>query len=110
MGELEDSIRKMDFRAVVFTAIITALSFVVGLFWRDAISETINAVIPEGEGLFYRYFAAMVATVIVVIIAFFLIRAQNVDIEKAVKKLGEIERMNEKKRKKAVKKILSYKI
>lgn len=110
MSDLEESIKKMDFRAIVFAAIITGLSFVVGLFWKDAITETINAVIPEGQGLFYRYFAAMLATIFVVIFAFFLIRAQNVRIENLTKRLEEMERKGDARRKKTVKKILSYRI
>lgn len=110
MGELEDSIQKMDFRAIVFAAIITALSFVVGLFWRDAITETINQFIPGGEGLLFKYLAAVIATIIVIIFAYVLIRAQNVRIERLVKKLDEMERNSAVRRKKTVKKILSYKI
>ena len=110
MGELEESIQKMDFRAIVFAAIITALSFVVGLFWRDAITETINQFIPGGEGLLFKYLAAVIATIIVVIFAYVLIRAQNLRIERLVKKLEELEKKGAVKRKKTVKKILSYKI
>ncbi|MBI2172970.1 MAG: hypothetical protein HYT73_02030 [Candidatus Aenigmarchaeota archaeon] len=110
MGELEESIQKMDFRAIVFAAIITALSFVVGLFWRDAITETINQFIPGGEGLFYKYLAAVIATIIVVIFAYILIRAQNLKVERLAKKIGEIDRKSSERRKKAVKKILLHRI
>ena len=65
MGELEDSIQKMDFRAIVFTAIITALSFVVGLFWRDAITETINQLIPGGGGKFSKKLSSLTPTTII---------------------------------------------
>ena|SRR3989338_436362 len=110
MGELEESIQKMDFRAIVFTAIITALSFVVGLFWRDAIADTINSIIPEGEGLFFKYLAAVIATIIVVIFAYILVRAQNLKIEKLVKRLDDMEKKGAARRKNTVKKILSYRI
>src|SRR3989344_7198270 len=105
MGEVEDSIQKMDFRAIVFTAIITALSFVVGLFWRDAITETINQLIPGGEGIFYKYLAAVIATIIVVIFAYILIRAQNLKIQRLAEKLDQMEKRGTARRKKAVKKI-----
>ncbi|MDI6721582.1 MAG: DUF5654 family protein [Candidatus Aenigmarchaeota archaeon] len=121
MSELEEGIKKMDFRLIIFTSIITALSFVVGLFWRDAISETINEIIPSGQGLFYRYAAAMIATFVVVVIAYFIIRAQNIKINKIVRSIERMEegrikkivkKMEEenKKRRKSVKKILSYRI
>ncbi len=110
MGELEDSIQKMDFRAIVFTAIITALSFVVGLFWRDAITETINQFVPGGEGIFYKYLAAVIATIIVVIFAYILIRVQNLKMKRLMDTIGEIDRKSSASRRKAVKKILSQKI
>ena len=95
---------------ILISSIITALSFVVGLFLRDAITETINQLIPGGEGIFYKYLAAVIATIIVVIFAYILIRAQNLKIQRLAEKLDQMEKRGTARRKKAVKKILSYKI
>ncbi len=61
---VEDEAAKLNFRGVVATAIISSFGFVIALFWRDAISETIRQVIPEGEGLFYSYLTAISVTLI----------------------------------------------
>jgi uncharacterized membrane protein len=103
MADFEESVKKLDFRAIVFTSIITALAFVVGLFWRDAISDTINTFVPSGEGLFYKYLAAVIATVVVIIFAYILIRAQEIKIKKIIEEADA-------RRKRKVKKILSYKM
>ncbi len=78
MTSLEESAKKLDFRGMMLTSIVTALSFVVGLFWRDAISDTINQIVPGGEGLFYKYLTAIIVTVIVVVIAYVLIKSQDI--------------------------------
>jgi short subunit fatty acids transporter len=87
---LEDEIKKADFRSIVYTAIITALAFVVGLFWRDAITATIDQIIPKGESLFYKYAAALAVTVIVIIAVYIMLHAQKVANEKLAKLHVEI--------------------
>ena len=82
----EDHFKKLDVKGVMITSIMTALAFVVGLFWRDAIAETINQLVPEGEGLIYKYVAALIATVVVVIIGYILIKAQEIKPEYLLKK------------------------
>lgn len=74
MANVEESAGEGKFFDVALTAVIAALSFVVGLFWRDAIVETINIFVPEGEGLLYRYLAAILVTVIVVVVIYLLSR------------------------------------
>lgn len=96
MAYEEKAKQMMDFRMLVLTSIITALSFVVGLFWRDAIAATIEEIIPEGEGLLYKYYAAIIVTIIVVIFVFVLIRANRL----AEKHLEDIIKDDKKKRRK----------
>jgi len=81
---------------VMIASIITAMAFVVGLFWRDAISETINTILPKGEGLFYKYVAAIVATIFVIVIAYVLIKFK----EKKDEALQKLLKVKKKKRKK----------
>jgi hypothetical protein len=69
---VEDEAAKLNFRNVVATAVISSFGFVIALFWRDAISETIKKLIPEGEGLFYNYVAAVIVTIIAVIVIYFV--------------------------------------
>lgn len=64
---VEDSAKAMDFKGVVLGLIISSFSFVMALFWRDAIRETIDKIVPEGEGLGYLYLAAIIVTIVSVI-------------------------------------------
>lgn len=85
MANIEEKVEKMDFEGIVIGAIITALAFVMGLFWRDAITETINTLLPEGEGLVFKYIVAILATMIIVIAAYLLIRFKKIELTKIVK-------------------------
>ncbi|MFH1420376.1 MAG: DUF5654 family protein [Candidatus Aenigmatarchaeota archaeon] len=85
MAGLEEHAQKLDFRGLFVTSIITALAFVIGLFWRDAIIGTIDAVLPQGEGLIYKYVAAIVVTLIVVVIAYVLMHAQNIKVGEGIR-------------------------
>ena len=67
---VEDEAAKLNFRGVVATAIISSFGFVIALFWRDAITATINKIIPEGEELFYQYLAALVVTIVAVVVIY----------------------------------------
>ena len=82
----EEQFKRLDIKSIMITSIMTALAFVVGLFWRDAISETINKIVPPGEGLIYKYIAAVIATIIVAIIGYIVVKAQNFNPEALIKK------------------------
>ena len=78
MTSLEESAKKLDVRTMMISATVTALAFVVGLFWNDAIRSTIEQIIPKQESLFYKYAAAVSVTVAVVIVAYLLYRSQEI--------------------------------
>jgi len=96
---MEEKVRSLDFRGFMVSAIITALAFVVGLFWRDAISETIAVFTPPGEGLIYSYVTAILATVIVIILAFVLMKTQTIKLEKILSNGKKEEAKKKRKRK-----------
>ncbi len=77
--DFEASAKTLDIRGLFISAIVTALAFVVGLFWNDAIRSTIEIVIPTGgEKLYYKYIAAIVVTIVVSVVAYLLYRSQKI--------------------------------
>ena len=91
--EFETSAKNLDIRGLFISAIVTALAFVVGLFWNDAIRSTIEIIIPtEGEKLYYKYVAAIIVTLIVSVVAYLLYRSQKIK-KKDVVNIMERERM-----------------
>ena len=89
MPSVKETAKFLDFRGLIITSIITALTFVIGLFWRDAIMDTINQFIPLGQGLIYKYIAAIAVTAIVVVVAYTLMKMQNLKINKLLEKAEE---------------------
>ncbi|MBI5347124.1 MAG: hypothetical protein HZB66_00780 [Candidatus Aenigmarchaeota archaeon] len=63
MGSFEESAKKLDFHGLIVTSLITSFSLVVGLFWKDAVQDTIDTALPPGEGLFYKYLIAFMVTI-----------------------------------------------
>jgi len=72
MASLEEQAKKFEVKAVMVSLIVSAFGFVAALFWRDAISEFITQVIPAGQGLAYQFVAAVVVTLMAVIVIFIL--------------------------------------
>ncbi len=87
--KVEDKIKEMtDFRKIFLSSIVSALALVVGLFWNDAIKSAIEEILPQGEGLFYKFVAAILVTVLVVFIIYFFAHSQKVA-ERRMKELKE---------------------
>ena len=80
MAKFEEHAAKMDIKGIVVTMILSAFGFLVALQWRDAISATIDKLIPPGEGLLYSYLVAIVVTAIAVVVTFILVKIQQADI------------------------------
>src|SRR3989344_8474576 len=93
-GEIDEKMRNLtNVRAVVMTSIISALALVVGLFWNDAIKSAIDEIIPQGQGLWYKFAAAIMVTVIVVLIIYIAMHSQKA----AEKRLREIKSARKKR-------------
>lgn len=95
--EFEQKAKEFDISGAVATSVITALSFTVGLFWKDVITKTINEVLPPGETLFYEYLAAIIVTILAVIASFFIL--------KTAEQTRKLQRKHERKFKSGAKKI-----
>ena len=68
----------MDLRTLLLTSITSALAFVVGLFWNDAIKSAIEQLVPQGQGLAAKFISAIIVTIIVVIVVYLLFRAHGI--------------------------------
>jgi len=94
MAGLEEYAKRMDVRGMMLTAVITALALVVGLFWNDAIRSAIETIVPPSDTLSYKFIAAMMVTVIVVFIAWLLVKTNEI----SKKHEKELERLAQKQK------------
>jgi nucleoside recognition membrane protein YjiH len=68
----------LSFSKLLVTSIIGALTFVVGLFWNDAIRATIELLVPQQQALVAKWAAALVVTALVIVVSILLYRAREV--------------------------------
>lgn len=85
---------------IVKTSIVTAFTIAAALIWKDVITESINIFYPAG-GLLYKFMAAIVATIFVVI-AIYVILKTELEAELMIKGLSK---MNKTKKKKILREI-----
>lgn len=60
------------FRENFVTLIISALGLVAALSWNDAIKTTVDTLFPTIGNIIYKYYVAIIVTVISVIITYFI--------------------------------------
>ncbi len=82
--EFEEQAKKLDLRGIIITSIITALSFVVALFWRDAISLTVNQFFPETHEIAPKYIVAVLFTLVAAVVSFGLLKSQEIRIHEFI--------------------------
>ncbi len=71
---------------IIKTSIVTAFTIAAALIWKDVIIETIELLVPTGGALFYKLFAAVLSTVLVVIALYVILKTES-EAEAAIKKL-----------------------
>jgi hypothetical protein len=88
MEEFEDQVKKLNIRGIIVTSNLAALSLLIGLLWKDAITDTLAKLLPHSQGLLSLYVTAAVGTVAVVIIAYIMLKAQEIN-KKHIMSFGE---------------------
>ena len=83
--------KELEFRKTFLTTITGALTFVAGLFWRDAINSYLD-LLPLTQGIIGKTISAITVTAIFVIIILYLsskTKKIELKLEKEKKKLEE---------------------
>jgi len=60
------------FRENFATLIISALGLVAALSWNDALKSTIDTLFPSVGNLVYKFYVAIIVTVVSVVITYFI--------------------------------------
>lgn len=66
---------KVTVGGIIKTAIVSAFTIAAALIWKDVITDSIGIIFP-GEELLYKLITAIIATIIVVIAIYLILRAQ----------------------------------
>lgn len=80
MAKFEEAATEFKIKDTIVATITAALGFVTAFVWRDAIQQTISTFVPEGQGLMYTYIAAVLVTILAMVVIYVLYRIQKANI------------------------------
>lgn len=69
--------RKKPQDHIVRSSIVTAFTIAVALIWKDVITDAIEKLIPARDELYAQFFAALAATILVIIAIKVFVRADE---------------------------------
>ena len=78
--------KEVTIGSIVKTSIVTAFTITAALIWTNVITETINRIVSPGEILLYKFIAAIIATIFVVIAIYIVLKTES-GAESILKKL-----------------------
>ena len=88
--EAEEKMRKAaDFRTLLLASVVSALTFVTGLCWNDAIKSAIEKIVPTADSTFYKFVAAIIVTVIAAALVYLLLHSQKLAEERMLKRMAD---------------------
>ena len=77
---------KITFGNIIKTSVVTAFTIAAALIWVDVISQAIRIFVPPSSQLMYKFIAAIIATIFVVI-AIYTVQRTESEAELVFKKL-----------------------
>ena len=77
---------KLKFSSIIKTFIISAFTIAIALIWKEVIFNSIKYFFPKNT-IFYEFLAALVATLIAIILIYILLKTEY-GAEVVIKKLG----------------------
>ena len=88
---------RVTISGIVKTSIVTAFTIAAAFIWKDVITEVIDLFVPTGEQLFYRFIAAIIATIFV-IIAIYVVLKTEAEAEYLIQRITHPKHKKHKKR------------
>ena len=80
---------------IIQTSIVTAFTIAAALIWKDVIIEFIELIVPPPTGLIYKFIAAIIATVFVILAIYAVLKTES-EAKKVFKEIKGIEKRNQK--------------
>ena len=68
---------KITISNIIQTSIVTAFTIAAALIWKDVIIEFIDLVFPSEGALFYKFLAAILASVLVVLAIYAILQTES---------------------------------
>ena len=68
---------KVTIGGIIKTSIVTAFTIATALIWKDVIMDILTLFVPAEKQFFYKLLVAFIATVIIAIIIYLILEAQQ---------------------------------
>lgn len=91
---------KVTIGGIVKTSIVTGFTIAAALIWKDIFTEIVEMIFPQ-EVLFYKFIAAIIATLFVILAIYLTLRTE----QSAEDMVRAIKNMNKEKRRKILREI-----
>ena len=79
---------KITVKGIIEGSVVSGFTIAAALIWKEVIMESIEMVVPSGEQLFYKIIAAIVATIIVIVGIFLVLKTES-RAEKLIKRFNK---------------------
>jgi len=87
--------QRREIEKAMKSALIGAFTFAAALIWKDFFTELIEQFVPQGDAIYYQLLAAGVATVII-IIAIYVVMKTEYEAEHLFRKMSAKKRRKKK--------------
>ncbi len=93
----------MSVRMLVLTTILSALGFVLALFWNDAIKSSIESLLPPAQTVTAKFMVAGMVTVIIIFIVYVIVQLNRITESHIIQELKKMQKKEEEHIKEVVK-------
>jgi len=69
--------KKITIGGIIKTSIVSAFTIATALIWKEVILDAIESFFPTGDILLYEFFAAIIATILVVVAIYLILKAED---------------------------------
>ncbi|MBI4162821.1 MAG: hypothetical protein HY513_04000 [Candidatus Aenigmarchaeota archaeon] len=93
----------MNVRTLILTTILSALGFVLALFWNDAIKTSIESLLPPAQTVTAKFMVAWMVTVIIIFVVYIIVQLNKLTEKHIIQELKKIQKEEDEHIKEVVK-------
>ena len=87
MAKFEEEVKQLNIKAALSTLVVSSFGFVAALFWRDAIRDFLDLIIPAWQGVVYSFVAAIIVTIMAIVTIYLLSKAESISVRDGLREM-----------------------
>ena len=90
--EIEEKAKQfMNVRVLVLSTILSALGFVLALFWNDAIRSSIESFLPPAQTVAAKFIVAIFVTIVIIILVYIMVQFNKISEKNIIQELRKVQ-------------------